>query len=381
VRARCLRSILMSLCLMATMHVYAAEIPFFVGSCPFGPFPPSKGIYRGSLDAETGKLGPLTLAAAVTNPAFLALSHDGHFLYAALNQSKACLAAFRIEAGGRLRLLNRVSFMNAAIHPGGSLHLSCDSTGKQILAAWWQGPVAAFSTAADGSIASQASYYVFKGSGPAIYQETAHPHSIYPDPSNRFVYVCDLGSDVIGVFNFDSQTGALMPKLPFARLAPGSGPRHLAFGSDGRFVYVNNQMGLSVSVFARNPSTGTLTLLQTISTFPPGTAPPLNTNTSEIACHPSGRWLYVATRGPDSAIVVYAIKSDGLLEWVEAHPAEVKIPHNFAIDPSGQWLIAGGGDDHRIVVLRIDPATGRLATTGQEASINTPSCIVFPVAR
>ena len=367
----------MSLCLLSAIPLFAAEIPFYVSSCPFGSFPPGKGIYLGSLDTETGKLGPLTLAAEVTNPTFLALSHDGRFLYASLNQ-RECLAAYRIETGGLLRLLNRVSFTSDSIHPGGALHLSIDATGQQILAAWWQGPVATFSTAADGSIAKQESYYIFKGSGPAIYQETAHPHSIYPDPSNRFAYVCDLGSDVIGVFSFDNLTGALLPKLPFAHVAPGSGPRHLAFSPEGRFVYVNNQMGLSVSVFAHNPTTGTLQLLQIIPTFPPGTAPPLKTNTSEIACHPSGRWLYVATRGPDSAIAVYAIEPDGHLDWVETHPAEVKIPHNFAIDPSGQWLIVGGGDDHRIVVLRIDPATGRLASTGQAASISTPSCIVFP---
>src|SRR5579862_1330525 len=44
----------------------------------------SKGIYVSQLDMDTGKLSAPKLAVAASNPNFLAVSPDGHFLYAAL---------------------------------------------------------------------------------------------------------------------------------------------------------------------------------------------------------------------------------------------------------------------------------------------------------
>jgi len=44
----------------------------------------SKGIYVSRLNMDTGKLSPPQLAVAASNPNFLAVSPDGHFLYAAL---------------------------------------------------------------------------------------------------------------------------------------------------------------------------------------------------------------------------------------------------------------------------------------------------------
>ena len=46
-------------------------------------------------------------------------------------------------------------------------------------------------------------------------------------------------------------------------------------------------------------------------------------------------------------------------------------------DPSGKWLIAGGQNDHRIAVLKIDAATGKLTATGQSAEVGAPVCVIF----
>src|SRR5262245_55127801 len=42
----------------------------------------SKGIYRGELDAQTGKLTNIQLAAQTPSPSFLAIHPKGTFLYA-----------------------------------------------------------------------------------------------------------------------------------------------------------------------------------------------------------------------------------------------------------------------------------------------------------
>jgi 6-phosphogluconolactonase len=52
-------------------------------------------------------------------------------------------------------------------------------------------------------------------------QESAHPHSINVDPSDRFAIVCDLGQDRVFVYRLDAASGTLTPNdPPFVRWSP-----------------------------------------------------------------------------------------------------------------------------------------------------------------
>lgn len=59
-------------------------------------------------------------------------------------------------------------------------------------------------------------------------QEASHPHAAVLDPTKRFILVPDLGEDLIHVYGVDVE-GLLLTKLDPLTVAPGSGPRHLAF--------------------------------------------------------------------------------------------------------------------------------------------------------
>ena len=52
-----------------------------------------------------------------------------------------------------------------------------------------------------------------------------------------------------------------------------------------------------------------------------------------------------------------------------------KNPRNFAIDPSGTYLLAENQDSDSIVVFRIDQETGGLKQVGQPIHIPMPVCI------
>ena len=54
-----------------------------------------------------------------------------------------------------------------------------------------------------------------------------------------------------------------------------------------------------------------------------------------------------------------------------------RTPGNFAIDPSGSWLVAANQSSDSLVLFRIDPQTGRLTSTGQSFEVGTPSCVRF----
>ncbi len=350
----------------------AALLPFYLGTMT--DHSTSQGIYLGLLETTTGKLGPLTLAVATKNPNFLALSPDGKFLYAAIcTHNGSAVEAYARQPDGTLKLLNE--------RPAGgedACFVSVDATGREVFVAnYGGGNIAGFPTNPDGSLGARAALVAFTGSGPnPSRQKKPYAHSIYPDPANKFIYACDLGSDRVWNFKLDAAHATLTPNDPPAiKVPPGSGPRHLAFAPNGQFVYVANEMGLTVAVFARDAVTGHLTLLETVPTLPPGT-PGEGVTVAEVCCHPSGKWLYVSNRGCDT-LSVFSIAADGRLTLQQSVPSVVQFPRSFALDPSGQWLIAAGQKDNKIAVFKIDPATGQLSATDQSAQVGTPVCVLF----
>jgi 6-phosphogluconolactonase len=187
------------------------------------------------------------------------------------------------------------------------------------------------------------------------------------------VYSCDVGTDQVCVLLLDKPAGALTP-AHFAKLPPGEGPRHAVFSPDGHFLYVGNELGNSVSTLALSPGPA-LDLKQTVSTQPEGTNP-IGVTAAEIRCHPSGKWLYVSTRGLDG-ISVFKILSDGTLDRIQVAPLSVRFPRGFDIDPSGRWIVVGGERSHNLEVLAIDPTTGKLAEAETQDFPGAPVCILF----
>jgi 6-phosphogluconolactonase len=62
---------------------------------------------------------------------------------------------------------------------------------------------------------------------------------------------------------------------------------------------------------------------------------------------------------------------------VEATPSGGRTPRNFAIDPTGQWLVAAHQDSNSVVVHAIDQTTGALTATGTPINLGKPVCVVF----
>jgi 6-phosphogluconolactonase len=333
----------------------------------------SSGIQTLTMDPATGALGGVQLAAGAHHPSYLAVSPDKRCVYAAMETADGAVGAFLRKEDGTLEKLNEAPSGGAA-----PCHVSLDPSGRVLLVANYNGgSIASFRIAADGSIGERAALVKFEGSGPDPRRQAGpHAHSAWTDAAGKTVYACDLGTDSIWIFQLDAATGMLAPaEPPAAKTPPGGGPRHLAIHPNGRFAYANNEMGMSVTAFAMDAQGGTPMELQTVPTCAPGKDRPEG-STAAIFCHPSGKWLYVSSRGPDT-ISTYAIRQDGRLEWIEEAPSGVKTPRGIGIDPAGKWLVAAGQSDNRIVVLRIDPATGRLSPTQHTAEIPVPVCVVF----
>jgi 6-phosphogluconolactonase len=76
--------------------------------------------------------------------------------------------------------------------------------------------------------------------------------------------------------------------------------------------------------------------------------------------------------------VIYEIDGNtGRLRCVGHESTQGSTPRNFAIDPSGAFLLAANQNTDNVVTFRIDPRSGKLAATGQITKVPTPVCVKF----
>jgi len=344
----------------------------------------SKGIYSFHFDSGTGRLTAMAVAATTQDPSFLTVAPNEKYLYAVNElgefdgKKSGAVTSYSLHSkSGQLSQLNQV--------PSGGAdpcYVSFDQTGKYLLVANYSGgSVSTFPVAADGRIGPASAFIQHTGYGPnKERQEGPHAHFITTSPDNRFVFVVDLGLDEVAVYHFDPTTGSLIPNHPpFAKLAPGAGPRHLAFHPNKKFAYVLSEVSSTVTAFAYDAQNGSFSTLQTLSTLPKDFKG--RNDTAEIVVHPSGKFLYASNRGHDSIVEFTIDPARGTLTLAGDFSTQGKEPRNFALDPTGKFLLAANQESNNIVVFRIDQPTGALTATGEVEQIPAPVDIVFVPAK
>ena len=190
---------------------------------------------------------------------------------------------------------------------------------------------------------------------------------------SRFAYVADIGLDRVYSYRLDAARRTMAPSdPPYVEQPAGSGPRRLQLHPNDKLLYLARETDSHVAVFAVD--NGRLKEIQSLSTLPAGFTG--NNTTAEILIDRAGRFLYVSNRGHGS-IVVYAIDRAGRLSAVEHAASGARTPRNFSIDPTGQYVFSSNQDTEEIVVLKVDPQTGRLVPTGVQAPLVSPGSVAF----
>lgn len=352
------------------------ELTLYVGTYTSGK---SEGIYIYRMNLETGELKPFDSIKAV-NPSFLTINSvngSRRYLYAVnevtefAGKSSGAVSAFSIDpTTGILKFLNQQASMGAD-----PCHVIVDQTGRFVLVAnYTGGNVSVFPIQPDSSLGPATDLVQHHGSSIKEHQEGPHAHCIILDRANRYALASDLGLDKVMIYRFDSKIGKLAPnKQPWAKLKPGAGPRHLTFHSNGKYLYVINELDSTLTAFSYKAIDGTLRAIQTVSTLPKNFSG--HNDCADVHVSPSGKFLYGSNRGHNS-IVVFAINQvTGKLDYLENASTQGKTPRNFTIDPTGRFLLAANQESDTIVTLHIDPVTGRLKPTGHVAEVPAPVCL------
>ncbi|MBK8040077.1 MAG: lactonase family protein [Verrucomicrobiaceae bacterium] len=363
-----MRSILLAL---LAVPAFAAEPVVFVSAFASGE---KAGIHAFGFDTEKGTLKPLKRATGMQSPFFIALSPDRRFLYSIdeFGGKDNFVAAFAIEGrGGDLKPLNRQNTRGTA-----SCFLDVDPTGQCVLVAnYSSGNVASFPVKSDRSLGEAVSLFQHSGSSADPQrQKGPNAHCFVISPDGKYALACDLGIDKVMIYTLDAATAKLAPNTaqPFAKLTPGSGPRHLTFHPGGKLVYLINELANTITVFDWSAADGTLKEKQTIATLPKDFTG--KSYTADLKITPDGKHLYGTNRGRDS-LASYRIAADGTLTLLTIQPSGGKGPQNLLITPDGRWLLCANMPGNNVVVFQIDSASGAITAKGEPVEVPMASCI------
>jgi 6-phosphogluconolactonase len=283
------------------------------------------------------------------------------------------VSAFAIERGtGNLRLLNEQATQGAD-----PCHLTLDRKGRTLLVAnYTGGSITTLPLRSDGTLGMASDVKQHEGSSIKEQQKGPHAHCIILDAAERYALAADLGIDKVMIYRFDPATGKITPgKQPWAELQQGAGPRHLTLHPNGKYLYVINELDSTLTAFKYNGATGTLSLIETVSTLPSDFSGV--SYCADVRVSPSGRFIYGSNRGHNSIVVFEIDQSSGKLTPLEHVSTEGKWPRNFNIDPGGRFLLVANQHTDNVVTFSIDGRSGRLKPTGQVTEIPVPVCLKF----
>ncbi|MDO6718796.1 lactonase family protein [Psychrosphaera sp. 1_MG-2023] len=201
-------------------------------------------------------------------------------------------------------------------------------------------------------------------------QKSAHLHYAGWGNQNRYVYLTDLGTDEIIVF--DSLATKIEPKFRI-KLTPGDGPRHLAFHPTKNTVYSLNELSNSITVFTQNENTGNLTFVDKVMLFNENINTK-NTIASAIRVTQDGKYLYTASRG-ENMIYGFAIQANGQLKFVNKVSSGGEHPRDFNFSSNQSYLLVANQHANQINLVKRDTETGQLTLTEISTVINNPSFI------
>jgi 6-phosphogluconolactonase len=354
----------------------------------------ASGLYAARLDPKTGHLASLGHVLRLERAQWI-ISHGSlPVIYSVASPGGSSVDSevysLRVDpVTGSVKVLNKIDTGgHDATHlavdaPSQTLFIANHGTGAGNTAAGsaamvYPGSLSAIPLQADGSLGSVASVQQESGSGPnPRRQANAQTHCVVIDPSHKYVLTADLGADRIFIYGFDSHAHTLAP-VSAEPLPPGSGPRHLAFHPNGRFLFLNTELSAELTVFSWDASRRQLHHVQTLSGYPADYSGAQEKSSAELVLSHDGHFAYLSLRGDQNSIVAYAIdQHTGRLREIQRLPAGGTYPASFTIDPSGRWLLVTNENSDSVTEFKRDAATGKLNPTAESLSVPEPSTIAF----
>lgn len=368
-----------SLSLLATSAIAQTQYAWVGTYTPNG-----EGVYRFTVDPQSGALGNKTLVSTLPNAAQLTVSQDGKTLYVASEVEKGVVQALRIDDNGALQELNQVSSGGA-----GPVYLALTPDGRYLLVAnYVSGSIAVLPVKADGSLGEAVDSHQDQGEPGAAKPAAAvegsfaisdhngpHAHMIAADPQGKFVFSTDLGLDRIYQYRLEAQSGKLTPNEPpfINASSKGAGPRHFVFTPKGDGLWLINEEASTLTYYTLDSATGTLKEGKTTSALPAtykGTS-----FAAGLVLSRDGKQLYVANRLHNS-VAHFSVQPDGTLAHQDDIWTRGDYPRSLTLDKQGRWLYVMNQRSDNITRFRV-AKDGKLSFVPDYTPVGSPSQMVI----
>jgi len=337
---------------------------FYVGC--YIPDPKDRGIHLLIFDSSSGALHVEGSYYGGENPSFLL--RTGNFLYAANETgSSGKVSALSIGAGNALTFLN-----SREVSGAGTCHIAKMSS-FLYAANYNSGSIFGVEILKDGSLGGIVTEIKHTGSGPnPKRQEAPHAHSVNPVPDTDILIAADLGTDRLFCYK-QQANGSLTPdSTNYSTAAPsGGGPRHMAFHSENKRVYVVMEMGVSLACYKL-----TRPFLELEARYPLVEGSFTRDDTAaDIHLTADGKRLYATVRGKN-LLSVFNILDYGKLQFAGSYPTYGDSPRNFCLAPGEEFAVIAHDASGHVTVCPIDPQTGKAGNMLSSVILPGASCVI-----
>ncbi len=335
--------------------------------------PDEPGIHIYRYDQRRGDFELAKVIDGIANPSYLTLADDEKTLYA-ISENKTGvtgqLSAYALDMDPHPQLLYRLTYEGT-----GSCFVSVDTHSRHAFIANYKAGSLVLARLPPYAAAASVSQLVrFEGSGPdPERQEGPHIHSAMLSPDEQVLYCTDLGADRLYCFHYEPEADKPLAAAdpPYIVLPPGSGPRHMAFSPDKRWLYVISE--LSGQIFVFSAYGGLSQWHHQVSILAGGYIGKIEAG--DIQVHPQGHCLYTSSRGDANEIVVFNIdRQNGNLIARQRISAEGRSPRSLLIWEEGKLLIVANEQSDSVCVYLIDEY-GELTYTGTQITVRKPACL------
>ena len=303
--------------------------------CYTGSYTRMGGPGVAAVEETNGKLTLLSSDQSLADPIYVLLSKDCRTLFVtgADPETNEGAAATYAVGGGIMKLTSTVATLGSA-----ACHATLSADERFMYVANYVTGCICVLPVKDGQLGQSIQHIIHEGSGPSLpRQASAHTHQCLFRPETNELFVCDLGMDLVFVYEQDPVTGLLDEKMTIFT-EPGMGPRHIVFADKDHFYLAGELDNYAAYYVWQNEKWN---CLQRVPVLPAD----FNEKNTAAAIRLHEGKLYVSNRGHDSVCVI-ELDKNGMMGEARHIPSQGKAPRDFEFTLEGKLMFAnqdGGG--------------------------------------
>ena len=336
------------------------DYSFYVGTYTNGE---SKGIYKYIL-RNNGQLINVGLVAKSENPSYLTFSKDKQFLLAVNENEDGKVESFST--------FNDTLLLVSKSQSGGSspCYISVNESGFILTANYGSGTVGLLKMDDKG----QLSKLLFIEDHRYKKDLTAHAHSVQFVSNSNMIISADLGTNELWFSELDTTEQKLKPSnQQTLKLSGNPGPRHFVLHPNGKWIYVVNELGNSVTL-VKHILKNNFIQGDSFSTLPAGYKG--KNYCADIHLSADNQFLYASNRGFNSIAIYKVNQKNGSITLIGNEPTHGDFPRNFALSPDNNYLLVANQKSNNIVAFKRNKDTGMLQYV-DEINAPVPVYILF----